>query len=63
MNDAGYRNKRPGVNQIQSYFYNACFSVVSGESSGRAAICSSSISPSISLVSKSRTETAENLWA
>ena len=58
MTGAGHRNKRPEVNQIQSYFYNAgsSSSLVSGENSG-------SISPSISFVSKSQTPTAEILWA
>ena len=66
MTGAGHKNKRPRVNQIQSYFYNAgsSISVVSGESSGRVASCESSgsISPSISFVSKSQTATTEILW-
>ena len=68
MNGVGHRNKRPKVNHIQSYFYNAgsSSSVVSGENSGRVASCESSgssRSPSISYVNKSQTATAEILWA
>ena len=65
MTGAGHKNKRPGFNQIQSYFYNAgsSISVVSGESSGRVASCESSgsISLSISFESKSQTANAEIL--
>ena len=65
MNGAGHRNKRPGAHRIQSFFYNAgsSSSGVSGESSGRVTSCESSgVSPSIGLVSKSQTTTAEILW-
>ena len=55
MTGAGYINKRPGVNQIQSYLFNAetSSSAVGGESSARVVSCESngrSISPSVSSV-------------
>ena len=64
INGAGLINKRPGVHQIKTFFYNAgtSSSGVSGESSGRVASCESSgACPLIGLVSKSQTTTAEIL--